>query len=105
MLQVDAGVRIVPGAGQLGRMHTTPGVGAQRPRLPGTAHELQVGQSSEAQQTPSTQWALMHSLLAAHAAPAAFWGTQAPARQKSPMMQFASAMQLMRHEPLVPQRN
>ena len=45
------------------------------------------------QQTPSTQLPLPHSLVAEQVAPLVFFGTQAPALQKLPLLHWASVVQ------------
>jgi hypothetical protein len=43
--------------------------------------DRQAAQLADAQQVPSTQLPVEHSVPAAHAWPLAFWGRQAPAAQ------------------------
>ena len=68
----------------------SPGPGWQVPALPATAHEEQLGQLADPQQTPSTQLPLVHSAPATHASPLGF-SVQEPDRQNSPAVQSASA--------------
>jgi len=43
--------------------------GVHAPWLPATAHELQLPQLADAQQYPSVQWVLMHTVPDVQAAP------------------------------------
>ena len=45
------------------------GTGAQVPCFPATAHELQLGQLADPQQTPSVQWPLAQVASAVQAVP------------------------------------
>ena len=71
------------------------GTGWQVPALPATAHDKQLGQLADPQQTPSTQLPLVHSAPATHASPLGF-SVQEPDRQNSPAVQSPSAAQTVR---------
>jgi hypothetical protein len=71
------------------------GTGWQVPALPATAHDRQLGQLADPQQTPSTQLPLVHSAPATQASPLGF-DVQEPDRQNSPDVQSASAAHTVR---------
>ncbi len=63
------------------------------PTLPAWLQESQAPPHAVLQQTPSTQLPLPHWLAAEQVAPFVFLGTQAPASQKLPLLQWASEAQ------------
>ncbi len=63
--QLDAGIDLHWPAGSAPPL----GTGVQVPCFPATAHELQLPQLDEPQQTPSVQWPLPQALSALQAAP------------------------------------
>ncbi len=71
------------------------GTGWQVPALPATAHEKQLGQLADPQQTPSTQLPLVHSAPATHASPLGL-DVQEPDRQNNPGVQSPSAAHTVR---------
>jgi hypothetical protein len=92
--QVEAAAaRQVPvGSGPAGR-------GAQVPSFPLTAQELQAPQAGDAQQTPSVQWSLMHSLPATQTAPFGLRLVHEPERQTVPDVQSPSEAQVVMQTP------
>jgi hypothetical protein len=72
------------------------GTGRQVPACPATAHDEQLGQLLDPQQTPSTQWPLVHSAPATHASPLGL-SVHEFDRQYSPAVQSASAAHTVRH--------
>jgi len=76
------------------------GTGTQRPIDDGSAQLRQAPWQASAQQTPSTQKLLMHSLAAAHGCPLGF-GPQLPFSQTWPLTQSASTIQRELQEPLL----
>ncbi len=67
--------------------------GLHVPTLPATLHASQAPPQAVLQHTPSTQLPLPHWLAAEQVAPFVFLGTQAPASQKLPLLQWASEAQ------------
>jgi len=76
--------------------------GAQVPCLPATAHELQLPQLAEPQQTPSVQWPLPQVALVVHAVPLGARLVQIPAWQVSTVAQSALVVHAVR-QALAPQ--
>jgi len=74
-----------------------PVVAAHVPTEPATLHASHCPPQPVSQHTPSTQFPDTHWLAAAHATPLPFFGTHAPALQKSPAMQSASLAHVTRH--------
>jgi hypothetical protein len=72
------------------------GTGAQRPIEDGSAQLLHAPLHSSAQQTPSTQNPLAHSLAAAHAWPGGL-GPQLPSTQAWPGWHSSSAVHFVAH--------
>ena len=72
------------------------GTGWQVPCLPATAHELQPPQLAEAQQNPSVQLPLKHSVPATQAAPLAFRFVQTLDMQVKPPAHSPSPVQVVR---------
>jgi len=78
------------------------GTGVQVPCFPATAHELQLPQLVDPQQTPSVQCPLAQLLSAAHAVPLGARLVQVPDWQVSPAAQSALVMHAVR-QALAPQ--
>jgi hypothetical protein len=78
------------------------GTGRQVPCMPATAHELQLPQLLDAQQKPSVQLPLKHSVPATQVVPLAFRSVQTFDMQVKPAAQSPSPMQVVRHA-VVPQ--
>ena len=81
------------------------GTGWQVPCLVATAHELQLVQLAEAQQKPSVQLPLKHSVPATQAAPLAFRLVQTLDMQVKPAAQSPSPAQVVRQAAPAPQAN
>src|SRR5262245_22004888 len=75
------------------------GTGWQVPCLFMTAHEVQLPQLAAAQQKPSVQLPLKHSVPAAQAAPFGFRLVQTSDRHVKPAAQSASTPQVVRQAP------
>ena len=99
VMQVDAG-RLMQSP--LGSSPT--GTGWQVPCLLATAHEVQGPQVTDAQQKPSVQLPLKHSVPATQAAPLAFRLVQTLAMQVKPLAQSPSPAQVVR-QAAPPQEN
>ena len=97
--QVDAGIIM---QSPLGSWPT--GTGLHVPCMVATAHELQLVQLAEAQQKPSVQLPLKHSVPATQAAPLAFRLVQTLDMQVKPAAQSPSPPQVVRQAP-APQAN
>jgi len=78
------------------------GTGVQVPCLPATAHELQLPQLDDPQQTPSVQWPLAQALSAVQAVPLGERSVQIPDWQVSPAAQSALVVHAVR-QALAPQ--
>jgi hypothetical protein len=76
----------------------------QVPALPVIAHDMQLPVQVVAQQTPCAQWPDLQSPSAPQLAPGGL-GPQLPFTQKLPVVQSASAEQVVLHVPVVPQMN
>jgi hypothetical protein len=76
----------------------------QVPALPVIAHDLQLPVQVDAQQTPCAQWVDLQSPSAPQLAPGGL-RPQLPLTQKLPLVQSASAEQVVLHDPVVPQVN
>jgi hypothetical protein len=76
----------------------------QVPALPWTAHDLQLPVQVVAQQTPCAQWVDLQSPSAPQLAPGGL-RPQLPFTQKLPLVQSASAEQVVLHDPVAPQVN
>ena len=76
------------------------GIAVQTPRLPASAHDVQIPVHGPAQQTPWAQNPLLHSLPAAHAAPSGL-RPQLVAVQTLPLVHSAVVVQLARQLPLL----
>ena len=74
----------------------------QVPALPVTSHDLQFPVQVVAQQTLWAQWADLQSVSAPQLAPGGL-SPQLPETQKFPLVQSASAEQVVLHWPVVPQ--
>jgi hypothetical protein len=74
------------------------GTGWQVPGGPPIAHEAQVPQLADAQQNPSVQLPLKHSVPATQAAPLAFRLVQVPAMHVKPDAQSPSPVHDVRQE-------
>jgi hypothetical protein len=96
--QLDAGIAWHCPAGSAPPVRT----GVQVPCFPATAHELQLPQLDDPQQTPSVQWPLAQLVSAAHAVPLGDRFVQLPAWQVSPDTQSAVVIHVVR-QALAPQ--
>ena len=74
----------------------------QVPALPATSQDLQLPVQTVAQQTPSAQIPDLQSVAAPQLAPGAL-SPQLPETQKLPLVQSASAEQVVLHIPVDPQ--
>ena len=70
--------------------------GVQLPSLPGIAQELQLPQALAAQQNPSVQWLLMHSVPDAQAAPFGLRFVHEPDWQTKPAAHCVPSVQVVR---------
>jgi hypothetical protein len=96
--QLDAGIPWHWPAGSAPPLET----GVQLPCFPGTAHELQLPQLDDPQQTPSVQWPLAQVVSAVHAVPLGERLVQVFDWQVSPAAQSVLVMHAVR-QALAPQ--
>jgi len=98
-MQLDAGMAMQSPLGS-----SPASTGWQVPGFPATAHELQLPQVADAQQKPSVQLPLKHSVPATQAAPLALRLVQTLDMQVKPVAQSASPAQVVR-QAAAPQAN